>query len=56
MLDLLARGATNKRIAGQLGISEATAKLHVHRLLRALRARDRAQAVGFGRKLGLITA
>jgi PAS domain S-box-containing protein len=56
VLDLLARGATNKRIAGQLGISEATAKLHVHRLLRALRARDRAQAVGFGRKLGLITA
>ncbi len=55
VLDLLARGASNKRIAGQLGISEATVKLHVHRLLRALRARDRIQAVGFGRKLGLIT-
>jgi len=56
VLDLLARGASNKRIAGQLGISEATAKLHVHRLLRALRVRNRAEAVGYGRKLGLITS
>ncbi|WP_395021186.1 LuxR C-terminal-related transcriptional regulator [Dongia sp.] len=56
VLELLSGGASNKRIAGQLGISEATAKLHVHRLLRALGARDRAQAVGYGRKLGLITA
>jgi DNA-binding NarL/FixJ family response regulator len=56
VLELLAGGASNKRIAGQLGISEATAKLHVHRLLRALQARNRAQAVGHGRRFGLLTA
>jgi DNA-binding NarL/FixJ family response regulator len=38
---LVARGLSNKEIAPQLGISHGTVKLHMHSILRKLRARSR---------------
>jgi DNA-binding NarL/FixJ family response regulator len=56
VLEQLASGASNKEIAKQLGISEATAKLHVHRTLRALGAASRTQAALIARPAGLLSA
>jgi len=53
VLEHLAVGATNKEIAKRLGISEATAKLHVHRTLRALGVASRAEAASLARSSGL---
>jgi LuxR family transcriptional regulator, regulator of acetate metabolism len=45
VIDLMASGATNIRIAEQLVISEGTVKSHVKHILRKLRAGNRAEAV-----------
>src|SRR5262249_27555828 len=55
VLRLMMRGATNKDIAGKMGISEYTARAHVHNILTKLGARDRTQAVIIALKRGLIT-
>ena len=44
VLDLLARGYANKRIARELGIAEKTVKTHVSHLLAKLGVSDRTQA------------
>ncbi len=41
LVQMIARGLTNKEIAGQLNLSENTIKNHVHRMLRKLGAQDR---------------
>ena len=53
VLRLLAKGMTNKDVARDLFISQATVKSHVENILRKLGAADRAGAVaeGFRRKL-----
>src|SRR5438874_8447405 len=53
VLGLLAKGMTNKDIARELFISQATVKSHVENILRKFGATDRAGAVaeGFRRKL-----
>lgn len=45
VLTLMATGATNARIAEELVISDATVKSHVKRILRKLRAGNRAEAI-----------
>jgi len=45
VLALLVEGRTHAEIAGQLGISPATAKTHVSRLYGKLQARNRSQAL-----------
>lgn len=45
LVALLARGFTNKEIAGSLHISEFTVKNHVHRIMRQLKAQSRYAAV-----------
>lgn len=45
VLGLLVDGRTNREIADSLGIAEATAKLHVSALLRAMNVRNRDEAV-----------
>jgi DNA-binding CsgD family transcriptional regulator/tetratricopeptide (TPR) repeat protein len=44
VLELLAAGATNRRIAGALGISERTASVHVSNILAELGVRNRGEA------------
>jgi two-component system response regulator DegU len=55
VLQLMARGYTNREIAAQLFISEKTVKNHVSNILRKLDVSDRTQAVVKGVKLKLVT-
>ena len=54
ILALIARGASNKEISGQLFIAEGTVKNHVTHILGKLDVRDRTQAALKARELGLI--
>jgi len=54
VLRLIAAGNSNKLIADQLAIGEATAKSHVANILSKLGANDRAHAVTIGLKRGII--
>ena len=54
VLVLLAKGKSNKEIASQLGITEATVKCHVSVILMRLDAGDRTQAVVIALQRGLI--
>jgi len=54
VLRLIAAGNSNKLIADQLSISEATIKGHVSNILSKLGANDRAHAVTIGLKRGII--
>jgi DNA-binding NarL/FixJ family response regulator len=57
VLALLARGLPNKRIASELGLSEATVKVHLLAIFRAMGARNRTEAViAAQRQVGSITA
>jgi DNA-binding NarL/FixJ family response regulator len=55
VLRLIAAGNSNKEIADQLCIGEATVKSHVTNILSKLSANDRAHAVTIGLKRGIIT-
>ena len=54
VLDLIAQGKSNKQIAYEMGVSEATVKLHINALLRSLKVNNRTQAVITAQKIGLI--
>ncbi len=54
VLSLLSDGMSNKSIARQLGIAEATVKLHVSAILKELGARNRTEAVIPANDLGLL--
>lgn len=54
VLDLIAEGKSNKQIAYEMGVSEATVKLHINALLRSLNVNNRTQAVITAQKMGLI--
>lgn len=55
VLQMLAGGLSNAELAQALGVSEATVKTHVTRILSKLSLRDRAQAVVAAYESGLIT-
>ena len=54
VLALLSRGLSNKQIAGELAISEHTAKFHVNAILGKLGAASRTEAVVLAVRLGLV--
>ena len=54
VLKYLAQGLSNKQVACQMGVSEATVKLHINALLRAVGATNRTQAVIKAQKMGVI--
>lgn len=54
VLELIAKGKSNKEIANGLGITEATVKCHVSTILARLDAADRTQAVVTAVQRGLI--
>jgi two-component system response regulator DevR len=54
VLQLLARGMSNRDIGKKLFISETTAKFHVGNIMRKLQAARRAEAVYIASKTGLV--
>jgi DNA-binding NarL/FixJ family response regulator len=57
VLRLLARGLPNKAIARELGLAEATVKVHLLAIYRVLQARNRTEAVvAAQRHIGLLSA
>lgn len=54
ILELIARGMSNREIAEKLFVSENTVKTHSSRLFDKLGAKRRTQAVQLGKEMGLI--
>ena len=53
VLRLVARGASNREIAGELGISENTVKVHLRRILEKLHLTNRSQAAAYATRSAL---
>ena len=54
ILNLIAQGLQNKEIAASLGISEATAQVHVKNILAKLEVRHRTAAVNVALRRGIV--
>jgi DNA-binding NarL/FixJ family response regulator len=54
VLELVARGATNREIGAELFMAEKTASVHVSRILAKLDVRSRTEAAGVAHRLGLV--
>lgn len=54
ILNMLAAGHPNKRIARDLGISESTVKTHLANLMRKMQVGNRTEAVYKARQMGLL--
>ena len=53
VIALTVRGMLNKQIAGELGISEATIKVHRHNIMQKMEANSLPELVRIFEKLGL---
>ena len=47
-------GLSNKQIAHEMGVSEATVKLHINAMLKYLQATNRTQALVNAQKMNLL--
>jgi len=56
VLNLIVKGCSNKEIALQMNVAEATVKMHVTAILRSLGVNNRTQAAMAAEKLGLLTS
>ena len=56
VLQHLSNGLSNKQIAYEMGVSEATVKLHINALLRHLHVENRTKAVVTAQRLGILSA
>ncbi len=54
VLQLVARGATNKEIADSLFISENTVKTHLRNIMEKLHLANRSQAAAYAVRMGLV--
>jgi DNA-binding NarL/FixJ family response regulator len=54
VLRLMANGRSNREIADQLYVAEATVKTHVNRIFAKTQSRDRAQATAYAHRHGLV--
>lgn len=54
VLQHVAQGKSNKKIADELNISEKTVKAHLRSIFRKLEVADRAQAVAYAMRKGLV--
>src|SRR5713226_1430865 len=54
VLELIAKGMSNREIAGKLYVSENTVKTHSSRVFDKLGAKRRTQAVQLGKEFGLL--
>ena len=51
ILNIIATGASNRTIAGRLSISENTVKIHVHKILKKLKVRNRREAARYANQI-----
>lgn len=51
VFDLIAEGVPNKEVAKELGMAEATVKIHVHNILKKLKVRNRTQLAHMAARL-----
>jgi FixJ family two-component response regulator len=56
IMGLVIMGRLNKQIAGELGVSEATVKVHRGQIMRKMRAKSLPELVRMGDALGLVAA
>jgi DNA-binding NarL/FixJ family response regulator len=55
LVQMIAKGLTNKEIASQLNLAEQTVRNHIHRMLRKLGATDRLEVADLCRSEGMLT-
>lgn len=56
VLRLVAKGASNSQIAGELCVSVNTVKVHLHNILDKLRLHNRTQAAAYALRAGLVSS
>jgi DNA-binding NarL/FixJ family response regulator len=54
ILGLIARGLTNSEIAAKLFLSNHTIKTHINRIFAKTGSRDRAAAIGYAHRKGIV--